>query len=301
MASRTGWLLWLDRLSITTRSPGASVGTSTSFTYARKRSPLMEPSSIRVAVTPLSRSPATSVVFFRLPYGIGARRRTPRGARPYRRAMLVVAKLSSTNTSRSGSRSSCPSNQSSRSSRTSGRFCSAAYADFFLKVRSWRSRKVQIVPMPARTPRSSKASLQFLERAVGFGLDRRQQEVAMRVELGAGPASLTACRALAAVAQTLAPFDCRRGGDLEPSRNLARRRSAFRRLDHPIPQILTVRSCHTGLASLPTMRDAPLPPSCRNPVGIWESPARFRVRRNRSNALCGGAAVAAALCARSCL
>jgi len=31
------------------------------------------------------------------------------------------------------------------------------------------------------------------------------------------------------------------------------------------------------------MRDAPLPPSCRNPVGIWESPARFRVRRNRSN------------------
>ena len=39
---------------MTTRSPGASVGTSTSFTYARKRSPVMEPSSIRVAVTPLS-------------------------------------------------------------------------------------------------------------------------------------------------------------------------------------------------------------------------------------------------------
>src|SRR4051812_1863817 len=85
MASRTGWLLWLDRLSITTRSPGASVGTSTSFTYSRKRSPLMEPSSIWVAVAPLSRSPATSVVFLRLPCGIGARRRTPRGARPYRR------------------------------------------------------------------------------------------------------------------------------------------------------------------------------------------------------------------------
>src|SRR3954468_1627887 len=99
MASRTGWLLWLDRWSITTRSPGASVGTSTSVTYARKRSPLMAPSSIQVALTPRRRSPATSVVFLRLPCGIGARRRWPLGARPYRRAMLAVAKLSSTNTS----------------------------------------------------------------------------------------------------------------------------------------------------------------------------------------------------------
>ena len=31
-ASRARWLLWLDRLSVTTRSPGTSVGTSTSLT-----------------------------------------------------------------------------------------------------------------------------------------------------------------------------------------------------------------------------------------------------------------------------
>src|SRR3954462_5064855 len=67
MASRTGWLLWLDRLSMTTMSPGASAGTRTCLTYSRKPSPLMELSRSWVAVTPLSRSPATSVVFLRWP------------------------------------------------------------------------------------------------------------------------------------------------------------------------------------------------------------------------------------------
>src|SRR3954454_24072514 len=53
MASRTGWLLWLDRVSMTTMSPGASACTRTCLTYSRKPSPLMEPSRRWVAVTPL--------------------------------------------------------------------------------------------------------------------------------------------------------------------------------------------------------------------------------------------------------
>src|SRR4051812_9756787 len=93
MASRTGWLLWLDGLSMTTMSPGASAGTRTCLTDSRKPSPLMEPSRSWGAVTPLSRSPATSVVFLRCPCGTAARRRTPLGARPYRRAMLVEKAL----------------------------------------------------------------------------------------------------------------------------------------------------------------------------------------------------------------
>src|SRR4051812_35859346 len=36
MASRTGWLLGLDRVSMTTMSPGASAGTRTCLTYSRK-------------------------------------------------------------------------------------------------------------------------------------------------------------------------------------------------------------------------------------------------------------------------
>ena len=62
--------------------------------------------------------------------------RRPAGAglaaqRPYRRAILVEAPVSSMNTSRSGSRSSCPSNQASRAALTSGRSRSQAWAVFF--------------------------------------------------------------------------------------------------------------------------------------------------------------------------
>ena len=57
----------------------------------------------------------------------------PRGARPYRRAILVEAQVSSIKTRRSGSRSSCPSNQSSRRFTTSGRSCSLACAAFFAR------------------------------------------------------------------------------------------------------------------------------------------------------------------------
>ena len=45
--------------------------------------------------------------------------------------MLVEAQVSSMNTRRSGSRSSCPSNQSFRRIKISARFCSAACAVFF--------------------------------------------------------------------------------------------------------------------------------------------------------------------------
>ena len=55
---------------------------------------------------PVRRSPATKVVVFQWPCGTPARSRSPRGARPWRRAMLVEAQVSSMKTRRSGSRSS---------------------------------------------------------------------------------------------------------------------------------------------------------------------------------------------------
>jgi len=51
--------------------------------------------------------------------------------RPWVRAILVEAQVSSMKTRRSGSRSSWPSNQASRRFRMSGRSCSAACAVFF--------------------------------------------------------------------------------------------------------------------------------------------------------------------------
>src|SRR4051794_7163872 len=93
---------------------------------------------------------------------------------------------------------------------------------------------------------------QFFDGGVRCGLDHRQQEVAMGVELGAGPASLPACRTLAAVAQTLNPLDRCRNADVEANRGLARRRPVSRGLNHSVPQILTVRSRHACFASAHT-------------------------------------------------
>src|SRR5215212_8694410 len=59
------------------------------------------------------------------------RQRSPRGAQAYRRAMLVLAAVSSRNTSRSGSKSSWPANQASRAALTSSRSCSAACMPLF--------------------------------------------------------------------------------------------------------------------------------------------------------------------------
>src|SRR4029079_15505227 len=65
-------------------------------------------------------------------------------------------------------------------------------------------------------------SLQLFDRGVRCGLDHREQEVAMPIELVAGRASLPACRTLSGVAHTSDPLDRRRGADLEAGRGLAR-------------------------------------------------------------------------------
>ncbi len=83
--------------------------------------------------------------------------RSPFGARPRSRAILVDVQVSSMNTSRAGSRSSWPSNQASRRVRTSGRSCSVAWAVFFLtsgrcgrgRSRSFRPRCRHRLPSAA--------------------------------------------------------------------------------------------------------------------------------------------------------
>lgn len=76
-------------------------------------------------------SAPTKVVVFQWPCGTAIRSRSPRGQRPWRRAMLVEAQVSSMKTRCSGSRSGWLSNQSCRRFMTSGQFCSLACADFF--------------------------------------------------------------------------------------------------------------------------------------------------------------------------
>jgi hypothetical protein len=84
------------------RDSKGSVGRRSFIRQASKTWALIGPS--RGATIPCSLSPATKVVVFQWPCGIAARRRSPRGARPYRRALLVEAQVSSIKTSDSGSR-----------------------------------------------------------------------------------------------------------------------------------------------------------------------------------------------------
>ena len=84
-----------------------------------------------VASIPDSLSPATKVVVRQWPWGTPTRRRSPLGARPRRRVILVFNPVSSMKIRRSESRSGCASNQAPRAAATSARSCSLAWADFF--------------------------------------------------------------------------------------------------------------------------------------------------------------------------
>jgi hypothetical protein len=157
--------------------------------------------------------------------------------------MLVEAHVSSTNTSRAGSRSSWPSNQSSRRFRTSGRSCSAACADFFDR----QAAAVEEGPDRAHARSHAalgKALLDLDDREVRGGFDQTEQEVAMRIKLRAPRLSLSARGALAAVDSPADPYDCRRDANPEPHRRLPGWQSRQGRVDHPVSQILAVGPCH---------------------------------------------------------
>jgi hypothetical protein len=131
MASRTPETLWLPRLSAITISPGASVGPRNCSTQARKAAPLTGPSSTSGATIRSLRNPARNVVVFQCPCGTDAIRRSPRGARPRVRVMLVLVQVSSRKISRAGSSRGCASRQRWRASAMSARACSAAWMVFF--------------------------------------------------------------------------------------------------------------------------------------------------------------------------
>lgn len=85
----------------------------------------------------------TTVLVFQWPCGTPTLRRSPRGARPWVRAMLVFAQVSPMKTRREDSRSGCASNQASRRFRISGRSCSLACAVFFARDPAAREEALQ--------------------------------------------------------------------------------------------------------------------------------------------------------------
>lgn len=117
-------------------------GVSTCSTEAWNALPSIRPSSTMAATMPWLRTPATEVVIFLCPRGTGQRRRSPRGVRPWGRALAVEAPSGAA----LGPVAFAPThlgrpmnldsnwirffNQAQRWLKTSGRSCSKAGADF---------------------------------------------------------------------------------------------------------------------------------------------------------------------------
>lgn len=160
------------------------------------------------------------------PCGTLIRSRLPRGARPWRRAILVEASVSSMNTSRLGSRSSWLSNQACLRLRTSGRSCSAACPVFFERdlVTLEEPPQRRDPPRPPARPAAPAA------RPAGCRLGLHQTQGQRRVRLDPPPLARPADRA--------------RDAHPEPLRRLATRQTIVHRRHHPIPKIHRQWSTH---------------------------------------------------------
>src|SRR6266436_2470018 len=151
----------------------------------------MAPSSTKGAVTRLLRNAAINVTVFQFPCSTFWTSRSPCGARPYRRVIVVDTLVSSMNTSLLGSSLFCRRCNALRAAATSGRSCSAARKLFF-------KGQLQMMQKP-RDRRLSDRDLFLLQSVLEFGqrdvrllryqlphqiLVRRQREIFVAAEFG---------------------------------------------------------------------------------------------------------------------
>src|SRR6267154_423772 len=167
------------------------VGARNCSTYALNVSPFMAPSSTKGAVTRLLRNAAMNVTVFQFPCSTFWTSRSPCGARPYRRVIVVDTLVSSMNTSLLGSSLFCRRCNALRAAATSGRSCSAARKLFF-------KGQLQMMQKP-RDRRLSDRDLFLRQSIFEFGqrdvrllryqlphqiLVRRQREIFIAAEFG---------------------------------------------------------------------------------------------------------------------
>jgi hypothetical protein len=146
----------------------------------------------------------------------------------------------------------------------SGRSHSAACADFFER----QAAAVEEGPDGAHARLDAalrdKPLLHLYDRHVRCLPDQTEQEVALRVKLGASWLALTARRSLTARAYPAHPNNRRGDPDLELGRHPPGRHPTERRIDHTITQVLAVSSRH-GPPPFPKEQRT------RTVRAIWES------------------------------
>src|SRR5204863_1957480 len=203
----------------------------------------MAPSSTKGAVTRLLRNAAMNVTVFQFPCSTFWTSRSPCGARPYRRVIVVDTLVSSMNTSLLGSSLFCRRCNALRAAATSGRSCSAARKLFF-------KGQLQMMQKP-RDRRLSNRDLFLRQSIFEFGqrdvrllryqlphqiLMRRQREIFVAAEFG----RLDAAR----LPVKLEEADDRTDADAALLRSFRDGGPALNRPDHSPTQILRIRLRH---------------------------------------------------------
>lgn len=183
------------------------------------------------------RRPATSVVVLRCPCGKPIRSRSPLAQRPWLRVMLVAVQVSSMNTSRSGSRSSWPSNQSCRWLRTSGRSCSIAWPVFFARHAVTNEEAMKPGHRDVQADLNQRQA-QFLKRDVLARLPHGQDFLSPLLDPArAHVATLRLGSKIARHASLILPADRRRGSDPKASRRRPTTHTVIDRRQKPSAQI----------------------------------------------------------------
>src|SRR5882757_878255 len=204
----------------------------------------MAPSSTKGAVTRLLRNAAINVTVFQFPCSTFWMSRSPCGARPYRRVIVVDTLVSSMNTSLLGSSLFCRRCNALRAAATSGRSCSAARKLFF-------KGQLQMMQKP-RDRRLSDRDLFLRQSIFEFGqrdvrllryqlphqiLVRRQREIFIAAEFGRVDAARLPVK--------LEEADDRADADPALLRGFRDRGPALDRLDHTPTQIRRIWLRHS--------------------------------------------------------
>src|SRR5712691_5077910 len=182
----------------------------------------MAPSSTKGAVTRLLRNAAINVTVFQFPCSTFWMSRSPCGARPYRRVIVVDTLVSSMNTSLLGSSLFCRRCNALRAAATSGRSCSAA-RDLFLRQSIFEFGQRDVRLLRYQLPHQI--------------LVRRQREIFVAAEFGRVDAARLPVK--------LEEADDRTDADPALLRGFRDRGPALDRLDHTPTQIRRIWLRHS--------------------------------------------------------
>src|SRR5580692_3697188 len=164
------------------------------------------------AVILLWRKAATKVIVSHAPSGTVPITRTPRGARPLSRTMLVLTAVSSINTSRAGSSMPCSRIQSRRARATSARCRSTACRLFF------KGDVVAVKKTPERTAAGFNPPLaqlcNRLHQSQVWLLSNQRQNLGRNLLQRRNAPAARPRRGALCLAPPLQPLDRRRNADL---------------------------------------------------------------------------------------